>query len=96
MYAIRSYYATAPEAAATEAAVEATEAPVKVDFSQNQNVARASDAAKTTIELPVVGIGSTITTDVKAAGDYTICVMTKNSTNPYMNGMWKGAEKAVV
>ena len=29
---------TAPEAAATEVAVEATEAPVKVDFSQNQNV----------------------------------------------------------
>lgn len=85
---------TAPEAAATEAAAEATEAPAKVDFSKNQNVARASDAAKTTIELPVTGIGSTITTDVKAKGDYTICVMTKNSTNPYMNGMWKGAEKA--
>ncbi len=85
---------TVPEAAATEVAAEATEAPAKVDFSQNQNVARASDAAKTTIELPVTGIGSTITTDVKATGDYTICVMTKNSTNPYMNGMWKGAEKA--
>jgi ABC-type sugar transport system substrate-binding protein len=84
----------APEAAATEAAAEATEAPAKVDFSQNQNVARASEAAKTTIELPVTGIGSTITTDVKAKGEYTICVMTKNSTNPYMNGMWKGAEKA--
>lgn len=85
---------TAPEAAATEAAAEVTEAPAKADFSQNQNVARASEAAKTTIELPVTGIGSTITTDVKAKGEYTICVMTKNSTNPYMNGMWKGAEKA--
>jgi len=85
----------APAAAATEAvAEEAAEAPAKVDFSQNQNVARASDAAKTTIELPVAGIGTTISTDVKAKGDYTICVMTKNSTNPYMNGMWKGAEKA--
>ncbi|MDP3447502.1 MAG: sugar ABC transporter substrate-binding protein [Eubacteriales bacterium] len=84
----------APEAAATEAATEATEAPAKVDFSQNQNVSRASDAAKNTIELHVTGIGSSISSDVKEKGDYTICVMTKNSTNPYMNGMWKGAEKA--
>jgi ABC-type sugar transport system substrate-binding protein len=89
---------TAPATdAPAEGSTEGTPAPTErqpVDFSTNVNVARASEAAKTTIELPITGIGTNVATDVKAKGDYTICVMTKNSTNPYMNGMWKGGEAA--
>ncbi|NLV58572.1 MAG: sugar ABC transporter substrate-binding protein [Clostridiales bacterium] len=66
----------------------------KPDFSLNVNVNRASDNAKWKIELPITGIGSKVATELKAKGEYTICVMTKNSTNPYMNGMWKGGEAA--
>ena len=64
------------------------------DFSANVNVDRASDYAKEELVRPVTGIGRTITTDVKANEEYTIVCMTKNSTNPYMVGMWNGAEKA--
>ena len=90
---------TAAPATETPADVSTEETPAPterqpVDFSTNVNVARASEAAKTTIELPITGIGTNVATDVKAKGDYTICVMTKNSTNPYMNGMWKGGEAA--
>lgn len=80
--------AEAEEADAGEAVAEAP------DFSQNVNVDRASDYAKMELVLPVTGIGTGISTDVVADGDYTIVVMTKNSTNPYMNGMWKGGQKA--
>ena len=66
----------------------------KPDFTKNVNVDRATDNAKWTIELPISDIGSKVSTEVKAKGDYTICVMTKNSTNPYMNSMWKGGEAA--
>ncbi len=95
--AVEPTEAPVSEVPATEAPVEETAAPTErqpVDFSTNVNVARASEAAKTTIELPITGIGTNVATEVKAVGDYTICVMTKNSTNPYMNGMWKGAEAA--
>lgn len=85
---------TATPAPANEAETTAAPAAIKPDFSKNVNVNRASDYAKTQIVLPVTGIGTTITTDVKANKEYTIVVMTKNSTNPYMNGMWKGGEKA--
>lgn len=66
----------------------------KPDFTKNVNVDRATDNAKWTIELPISDIGSKVSTEIKAKGDYTICVMTKNSTNPYMNSMWKGGEAA--
>ena len=67
---------------------------VHEDFSQNVNVNRASTYAKNELELPVSGIGRQITTDVKAAEDYKIVVMTRNSTNPYMIGMWSGGQQA--
>lgn len=78
--------------AAPQTTEPVAEGPVKdiPDFSQNVNVDRASAFAKNEIVLPITGIGTNISTDVKAQGDYTIVVMTKNSTNPYMNGMWKG------
>ena len=86
---------TEVEEATTEEVEETSGDDVEVpDFSQNVNVNRASDFAKNELELPVDGIGTGITTDVEAEGDYTIVVMTKNSTNPYMNGMWKGGQKA--
>ena len=64
------------------------------DFSENVNVARASDYAKEELPRPMTGIGRTVSTDVTANEKYTIVCMTKNSTNPYMVGMWNGAKKA--
>ena len=84
--------AAAPAESPAEAPA-AAEAP-KADFSQNVNVARASDYAKESLERPVTGIGRAISTDVKANKEYTIVCMTKNSTNPYMVGMWDGAKQA--
>ncbi len=82
----------AVEEEAEQAEVEpVVEAP---DFSLNVNVDRASDFAKWELELPVEGIGTNVSTSLQAQGDYTIVVMTKNSTNPYMNGMWKGGAQA--
>ena len=66
----------------------------KGDFSANVNVDRASDYAANELPLPVTGIGRGISTDVKAKDKYTIVVMTRNSTNPYMIGMWNGGAAA--
>lgn len=66
----------------------------KGDFSANVNVNRASDYAANELPLPVTGIGRGISTDVKAKDKYTIVVMTRNSTNPYMIGMWNGGAAA--
>ncbi len=67
---------------------------VNEDFSKNANVNRASEYAKNELELPVKEIGRQISTDVKADKDYRIVVMTRNSTNPYMIGMWSGGQQA--
>ncbi len=45
-------------------------------------------------ELPVSGIGVTISTEVKATGDYKIGYIAKNSTNPYMIAQAAGVTKA--
>lgn len=66
----------------------------KSDFSANVNVDRASDYAANDMPLPVDGIGRGISTDVAAKEKYTIVVMTRNSTNPYMIGMWNGGAAA--
>ena len=67
---------------------------VNEDFSKNVNVNRASEYAKNELALPVKEIGRQISTDVKAKEDYRIVVMTRNSTNPYMIGMWSGGQQA--
>ncbi len=67
---------------------------VNEDFSKNVNVNRASEYAKKELALPVKEIGRQISTDVKAKDDYRIVVMTRNSTNPYMIGMWSGGQQA--
>lgn|GEM_PF-147486 len=69
-------------------------ASVFADFTQNINVDRASDYAMNELVLPVESIGRQITTDVKPNQEYRIVVMTRNSTNPYMVGMWAGGDKA--
>lgn len=46
------------------------------------------------VDLPTSGIGTQITTDLKAAGDYTIACIVKNSTNPYMISQLAGVAKA--
>lgn len=71
-----------------------TGAKVNEDFSKNVNTNRASDYAKNELKLPVEGIGRGISTEVKADKKYKIVVMTRNSTNPYMLGMWAGGKKA--
>lgn len=67
---------------------------VHEDFSENVNVNRASDYARNQIVLPVEGIGRKITTETRAQKEYKIVVMTRNSTNPYMIGMWSGGKQA--
>lgn len=67
---------------------------VHENFADNVNVSRASQYAKTELPLPVEGIGRGIHTDVKAEKEYKIVVMTRNSTNPYMIGMWDGGIQA--
>ena len=71
-----------------------TGAKVNEDFSKNVNSNRASTYAKTELPLPVTGIGRGISTDIKAKKPYKIVVMTRNSTNPYMLGMWAGGDQA--
>ena len=44
--------------------------------------------------LPTTGIGTQITSDVKADGTYTIACIVKNSTNPYMVSCLNGVKKA--
>jgi len=83
---------------ATESKLELKETEkgnkVNEDFSLNVNTNRASDYAKKELVLPVKGIGRGISTDVKAKKKYKIVVMTRNSTNPYMIGMWAGGAQA--
>lgn len=67
---------------------------VNEDFSKNVNVNRASDYAKNEIKLPIEGIGRGVSTSVKGKENYKVVVMTRNSTNPYMIGMWAGGEQA--
>ncbi|MBQ9156340.1 MAG: sugar ABC transporter substrate-binding protein [Eubacterium sp.] len=74
--------------------VSETGEKVNEDFSKNVNVNRASEYAKNEVALPISGIGRSVSTNVKAAEDYNIVVMTRNSTNPYMIGMWEGGKQA--
>lgn len=46
------------------------------------------------IQLPTSGIGTQISTDLKAAKSYKIACIVKNSTNPYMVGCLNGVKKA--
>ena len=46
------------------------------------------------IEYPVEGLSWAATTDVKVNGDYTIAMIVKNNTNPFMNGVLNGFSKA--
>lgn len=45
-------------------------------------------------ELPVQGLGATITSDVKANESYKIGYIAKNTTNPFMNAQAAGVAKA--
>lgn len=69
-------------------------AKVNEDFSLNVNVNRASDYAMNELPLPITGIGRAVSTEVTAKDKYNIVVMTRNSTNPYMIGMWDGGAQA--
>ncbi len=80
--------------AGLDLAESSTGEKVNEDFSKNVNTNRASAYAKNELKLPVEGIGRGISTGVKADKKYKIVVMTRNSTNPYMLGMWAGGQKA--
>lgn len=47
-----------------------------------------------TIDYPVQGLSWNVTTDIKADGEYTIAMIVKNNTNPFMNGVLNGFQKA--
>ncbi len=47
-----------------------------------------------TIEYPVEGLSWNATTDIKANEEYTVAMIVKNNTNPFMNGVLNGFEKA--
>lgn len=46
------------------------------------------------IELPISGIGTQVSSTVKADENYKIAIIVKNSTNPYQTGCMNGVEKA--
>ena len=46
------------------------------------------------IEYPVQGLSWNVTTDLKANEEYTIAMIVKNNTNPFMNGILNGFHKA--
>ena len=46
------------------------------------------------IEYPVQGLSWNATTDVKANDEYKIAMIVKNNTNPFMNGVLNGFNKA--
>lgn len=43
---------------------------------------------------PVEGLAWNVTTDIKASKPYTIAMIVKNNTNPFMNGVLEGFKKA--
>ena len=45
-------------------------------------------------QYPIKGLAWNATTDVRAKGDYTIAMIVKNNTNPFMNGVLEGFKKA--
>ena len=45
-------------------------------------------------EYPVTGLSWSATTDVRANEPYTIAMIVKNNTNPFMNGVLNGFAKA--
>lgn len=65
------------------------------ESSVAESNSEASEApAATPGQLPTTGIGTGISTDIKADKTYTIACIVKNSTNPYMVGCLNGVEKA--
>jgi len=54
----------------------------------------STPASTDEVQLPTTGIGTSITTSVKAKEKYTIAIIVKNSTNPYMVGCLNGVKKA--
>lgn len=64
-----------------EAVVPATAVDSRPKFAEN-------------VVLPTTGIGTEISTDLKAKGTITIACIVKNSTNPYMISQLEGVKKA--
>ena len=52
------------------------------------------DRPETMEDYPVIGLAWNAETYVKAEGDYTIAMIVKNNTNPFMNGVLEGFKKA--
>lgn len=65
---------------------------------QQEKSSAQGSGAKSVVEpvkdLPVNGIGATISTDVKGTPDIEIACIIKNNTNPYMVALGQGVEKA--
>lgn len=81
--------AAAPEESA-DAAAPADEAGAGQESSGGLSKATIVPVA----DLPMQGIGTTVTSDVKANEDYKIGYIAKNTTNPYMIVQAEGVKKA--
>ncbi|WP_312642497.1 sugar ABC transporter substrate-binding protein [Hydrogenoanaerobacterium sp.] len=75
----------------SESAAPASSTPAA---SSEVSSALAAPVADGEVTLPTKGIGTQISTEVKAKEKYTIACIVKNSTNPYMVGCLNGVEKA--
>ena len=62
--------------------------------SKSDSAAAGQTGTGTEVELPTTGIGTQITTELKAKEGYKIACIVKNSTNPYMVGCINGVKKA--
>jgi ABC-type sugar transport system substrate-binding protein len=62
--------------------------------SVSQSASPASSDSSAAFKLPTTGIGSQISTTVKAKKTYKIACIVKNSTNPYMLSQLQGVKKA--
>ena len=62
--------------------------------SSQKSAGTSQSSGGADIQLPTTGIGTQISTEIKAAKSYKIACIVKNSTNPYMVGCLNGVKKA--
>ena len=65
-----------------------------LDTSESGNNGLSKATQVKASDLPIKGIGTTVSTDIKASKDYKIGYIAKNTTNPYMVAQGEGVKKA--
>ena len=84
---------TKAEETTKEAAEETAEETTK-EAAEDTAEDTATQTTESFSDFPVTGIGATISSDVKATGNYKIGYIAKNTTNPYMVAQSAGVAKA--